>query len=141
MILCNDRPIEEVLEEGFAALVEQGGQCMASYPGFSGCAYGNDKGQHCLVGLFLPEEDDRCMSFQGDLGELLASGIDLGQNHDYIEEHKDVFYLAQTLHDRPRTAFFGSPPVIISLEGLIPDLEDKVPSLYKWLEIKGAVEL
>jgi len=95
MIDTTGKSLNKVCEEIFKALVDQGEQCLDKD---GNCAYGNDKGHHCVIGFLLPENNPELMKFVGDLSNLIDLG-DLGSNTDFIQSNLEALYTMQEMHD------------------------------------------
>ena len=124
MIVTKDKTLEMITEEIFAALVKQGGQCLAN----GSCAYGNSLGQHCAVGFLLPP-GSRAMaavdtSVRGLVDEYEYSE-ELGPNSEFMRGNLNFLEDLQKLHDEtaPQDA----------LTQFVTNYKFTTPSLNQWV--------
>lgn len=111
MILTEGKTEREVFEEIAAAIVAQGGQCSSADNG--PCLYGDEKGRHCAVGWLLPEDDQRLMSAEGRVSDLLRifNAEKLGPNADWISSRLEMLTRAQDVHDYDNYGLSREVPV------------------------------
>lgn len=107
MIITQDKTVSDVVIEILERLLEQGSRCVISAePGDENdtCIYGDAEGNHCAVGLLLPEGNKDLMEFEGSLGTLMFNYTDkgtLGPNDSFIRDNTVLLESLQDLHDRP----------------------------------------
>jgi hypothetical protein len=92
--------LQQAMDYAVAKIVEQGGRCIDSD---GGCAYGNEKGQHCVVGWLLDETVNALMGFVGGV-------VDLTYQFPYsvpalIQNNSAAFEYLQDLHDGANACF------------------------------------
>lgn len=104
MIDTKGKTETQVVKEIFEALVKQGRRCISEHEGLD-CVYGNEKDDHCGVGMLLPADCPELMSFMGDVDELVLFIeenqylLDVVVNFEFIKKHKDLLDEVQTMHD------------------------------------------
>lgn len=78
---------------------EQGVQCRRKNERTDAtpCAYGNDKGQHCIVGWGCDKDQVELMEFIGGVEGLCSSYEDLVPQH--LKDNLDLFFALQDIHD------------------------------------------
>ena len=123
MIDTTGKTIEEVVEEMFKALCEQGEPCMDN----NVCSYGNDDGQHCAVGFLLDDKvDDGIMQSRDSIRDL-SRHYSLGANHDFIMANESILLECQCIHDADNEISITSykEHLAIKLGGITPQYVDQ----------------
>jgi len=99
MITVKGKCNSEIVEEVFGALVTQGVRCMDNE---GTCSYGNPDGQHCAIGMLLPDTNPAIMRFSGGALELLKiGGSALGENEMWLRDNRGLICTMQSMHDVP----------------------------------------
>lgn len=91
--------LQEAFDFVVDKLAEQKVRCMGS--DLSGCSYGNEKDHHCAVGWLLDYDNEKMMSFRGDLKSLM---VDVGRHKVpvVIQDNIEAFTILQDFHDDSR---------------------------------------
>lgn len=86
--------LQEACDYSVLKIVEQGGQCLS---GKGGCAYGDEKGNHCAIGWLLDASNKQLMSC-GDDVTLLMSVFDC-ELPSVLYNNREAFNALQEFHD------------------------------------------
>ena len=123
MISTTGKPVEQVVNEIFKALCEQGEPCKRSN---GVCSYGNTKGQHCAVGMLLDENDAGIMQSRDSVKDL-PKHFDLGENRGFIIENEGILMECQCIHDADNEISMNAyrDHLAIRLGGITPEYVDR----------------
>lgn len=91
--VANSMTLVDFVDYCVEKTAEQGIQCLSN----GVCSYGNDKGQHCLMGWGLDEDDQDLMELFGGAQILVSDyGPRLPQ---HMVDNVDLFASLQDVHD------------------------------------------
>ena len=105
MIDVQGKSLQQISDEIAEALIRQGVQCRNNITDL--CVYGNSEGQHCAVGMIIPEDEVWAFEVEGQVYNLLNYGyvrFETGHRDtpfwfSFLNENKEFFNLIQHLHD------------------------------------------
>lgn len=98
--------VKEAVDYSMNKLIEQGSRCILICGGNEECVYGNEHGNHCVVGWLLNENNKKLMDAEGVVGELIEdyphAVPKLIINNDTFFELLQHFHDLDTVHNRKK---------------------------------------
>ena len=117
--------LQEACDYALFKIVEQGTQCMSSK---GGCAYGDEEGNHCVVGWLLDTDNAELMDCGDDVGELVKAYWD--DVPSLVIKHSHFMMEFQDFHDDATS--LGRAHV---LRNLSKHIETDAPQYKQWVEM------
>lgn len=124
-----DMNLQQAFDYIMEKLVKQKVQCVDAQ---LGCAYGNDKGQHCAIGWLLDPNNPDLMEKEGDVCDLISEFRAYGDLiPSVILDNPDVFANIQSFHDCESYQRRAKAMTRLSLDGL--DVSN--PNVLAWINL------